>query len=80
LGPASRYWDKLPRSEVEKRPDEPPHFFYFRFQPFFRRSPAFPDSIQMAVGRLKGKTFLIHTPGEFARAIEQLETRAAAGK
>jgi hypothetical protein len=77
LGPASRYWDKVARSEVDKMPDAPPHFFYFRFQPFFRRTAAFAESIQMAVGRLKGKTFLIHTPGELAKAIEQLETKAA---
>jgi hypothetical protein len=81
LGPSSRYWDKLPRSEIEKPREAPPDFYYFRFQPsFFRRVATLPDSIQMAVSRLKGKTSVIYTPGEFARAIEQLETRVTAVK
>ena len=77
LGPASRYWDNLPRDEIQHARAGSPRFFYFRFQPSFRRTAAFPDSIQMAIGRLKGKTSLIHTPGELAKAIEQLETRVA---
>jgi hypothetical protein len=77
LGPASRFWDNLPRDEIQQARAGSPRFFYFRFQPSFRRTTSFPDSIQMAIGRLKGKTSLIHTPGELAKAIEQLETRVA---
>jgi hypothetical protein len=80
IGPASRYWDKLPQSEVEKPPSGSPHFFYLRFQPFFRRVASLPDSIQMAVGRLKGRTAQIHSPGDFAKAIEQIETQLAENK
>jgi hypothetical protein len=32
-----------------------------------------PDTIKSAIARLGGKTILIHTPGEFAKAIERLE-------
>jgi hypothetical protein len=31
------------------------------------------DTIKSAISRLGGKTMLIHTPGEFAKAIERLE-------
>jgi hypothetical protein len=79
LGPASRYWDKLPREEIQPLRAGSPRFFYFRFLPFFHRMAAFPDSIQMAIGRLKGKTSLIYDPGDFAEAIEQLERAVQPG-
>jgi hypothetical protein len=79
LGPASRYWDKLPREEIQQLRAGSPRFFYFRFLPSFRRAAAFPDSIQMAIGRVKGRTSLIYNPGDFARAIDQLERAAEAG-
>ena len=75
IGPMSRYWDKLPQANLEKARDAPPHFFYFQFKPFFRRTANTPDSIQHLVDKLKGKTAIIHSPGEFAKAIEQLESR-----
>ena len=33
----------------------------------------FPNTINHAVNRLKGKIIVIRTPAEFARAIEQIE-------
>jgi hypothetical protein len=36
------------------------------------------DTIKNAMSRLGGKTILIHTPGEFAKAIERLESRKSA--
>lgn len=33
----------------------------------------FPDSVSLAVASLKGKTIPIHTPGQFGKAIEQIE-------
>lgn len=80
IGPMSRYWDKLPQANLEKPRDAAPHFFYFQFKPYFRRTPSMPDSIQHAVDKLKGKTAIIHSPGEFAKAIEQLENRVAGRK
>ncbi|MGO9262793.1 MAG: hypothetical protein ACLQU1_41920 [Bryobacteraceae bacterium] len=35
-----------------------------------------PDSIDQTVRRLKGKTFTIYTPAEFAKAIDEIEHRA----
>ena len=78
LGPSARYEDKLPRGAVEK-PGGGPRFFYFQYRPFLRRVvPVTTDSITAAVNELKGKTLVIHSPGEFAKAIDQLERLAPA--
>ena len=33
----------------------------------------FPDVIHSAVSRMKGKTVIIHSPGDFAKGIDQVE-------
>ena len=80
LGPTARYEDKIPRQSLEKAPGPVPRFFYFQVRPFFRGGrvggplPAvLPDSINSAMSRLNGKVIVIHTPGEFAKAIARLE-------
>jgi hypothetical protein len=80
LGPLSRYTDKIRDINLEKPRDEPPHFFYFQLRPYFRRTANFPDSIHYAVDKVKGKAMVIHSPGEFANAIEQLKSRVAMKK
>ena len=78
LGPQARTYDKVPRDELEKPPVGGPRFFYFQYRPVFLQQQAtFPDTINRAVSRLKGKTVVIHTPGEFAKAIDQMERRPA---
>jgi hypothetical protein len=39
-----------------------------------------PDSISLATAKAKGKTIIVRTPADFARAIEQIERRGSAGK
>jgi hypothetical protein len=39
-----------------------------------------PDSISLATAKAKGKTIIVRTPADFARAIEQIERRGGAGK
>jgi hypothetical protein len=79
LGPMARYEDKVPRQSLEKAPGPLPHFFYFQVLPFFRGGrvgplpPALPDSINSAISRLNGKVVVIHTPGDFAKAITRLK-------
>lgn len=74
LGPPARFSDKLPQAAVEKPRGAGPRFFYLQLQPFFRAMSAnFPDSINFAVAKVKGKTLVIHTPGEFSNAIDQIE-------
>jgi hypothetical protein len=73
LGPAARYWDNMPQSALEKPDGSKPQFFYFQYRPYYRRAATFPDVISLALRRLRGKTVMIHSPHEFARAITQLE-------
>jgi hypothetical protein len=76
LGPASRYGDSVPRAAMERNDSGGPQFFYFQYRPYFRRTTAFPDVISMALRKLRGKTMLIHSPNEFAKAIAQVERQA----
>ena len=85
LGPASRYMDKVPESWLDKPASQAqgPHFFYMQYRPMFPPMQAvLPDTIGSAVSRLRGKTLIIRTPGDFAKAIEQLEKpdRQSAGE
>lgn len=76
LGPASRFSDKV----TQPRPDEKgsaPFFFHFKFQlPSRRAGDSFPDTISQTIGKLKGKTIVVYTPGDFAKAIDQMERYA----
>ena len=79
LGPGTRYFDKLPTSSLEPAAKTPPRFMFFQLHPVFRGGPSpeagFPDSISQTIARLKGKVVHIRTPGDFAKAIRQLESR-----
>lgn len=77
LGPTSRYYDKVPDASLEQRPASAPQFFYFEYKPFLGREAEFPDSVAMAVKKVKGKTMLIHSPDEFARAIREVESQGS---
>ena len=77
LGPVARSLDKPPRDLLEKPEGELPRFFFFRYKPWYRQPSTLPDTLTLAVNRLKGKVLTIHTPAEFAKAIEQLERQAA---
>lgn len=73
LGPEARYFDRVPQASLEKPADGRPQFYYFQIAPFMHPTSSPPDTIKSAVSRLGGKTILIHTPGEFAKAIERME-------
>jgi hypothetical protein len=78
LGPATRFLDKPPPGAWDRVGGARPLFFDFQYKPAFRRSaPTFPDTISLAVSALQGRTFTIYTPGDFAKAIAQLEHRLA---
>jgi len=72
LGPQTRYFDRVPQDSLEKPAGHGPEFYYFQIVPFLSPEAALGDSIKSAVSRLGGKTILIHTPGEFAKAIERV--------
>lgn len=75
LGPVSRYLHKFPDYARPERSDGDPQFYYLQYRPFMRRGEEFADVIQNAVKAMKGKTFVVHSPGEFANALRQVETR-----
>jgi hypothetical protein len=77
LGPAARFEDKVPAELLEQPAAGPTRFFYFQYKPIFRRGGnSFPDIINRTVSTLRGRLWTIHTPAEFAKAIEELEKRA----
>jgi hypothetical protein len=74
LGPMSRYYEKMPDTALDKSTGAGPRFFYFQYRPpSLRMQSTLPDIIHSAVSRLKGKTVVIHSPGDFAKGIEQVE-------
>jgi hypothetical protein len=77
LGPEARYVDKLPPAALEEPHGATPQFFNLQFKPYFRAAPSLPDSISLATAKAKGKTVIIRTPADFAKAIEQIERRGA---
>jgi hypothetical protein len=76
LGPATRYLDGFPPAALEKPSGAAPQFFNFRFKPYLRGDLDLPDSISLATAKVKGKTIIIRTPADFAKAIEQIEISA----
>ena len=78
LGPETRYFDRVPQDSLEKPAGHGQQFYYFQIVPFLRQTAMPADTIKNAMSRLGGKTILIHTPGEFAKAIERLENRKSA--
>jgi hypothetical protein len=77
LGPQARTVDKVPRDELDRPQGTLPRFLYLQYRPFLTQQQAsLPDTINHAVSRLKGRTVIIHTPGDFAKAIEQIERQA----
>ena len=70
LGPTARFFDKVPEFDLSPTA---PRFFYLQYKPFYRRGADFPDSIEFAIKKVRGKAMLIHTPDEFAKAIKQIE-------
>jgi hypothetical protein len=75
LGPRSRFMDRLQHDLLERPQGAAPHFYYLQIRPFFMSGSTVPDTISHAVARLHGKTVSINTPGEFAKAIEQVNRR-----
>ncbi len=83
LGPSTRYLDKIPTASLEEQATGGPRFFYFQYKPYYRRprpTAEFSDSIESAVKRVHGRKFVIHTAGEFAKAIRQVDVRVTAEK
>jgi len=78
LGPATRYLDKLSKLALDTPQGKgPPQFFYFQFKPYLARA-ELSDSLVSAIGKVKGKTSVIRTAADFAKAIKQVQAQVAA--
>jgi hypothetical protein len=75
LGPMARFSDKLPSEDLERPAGATPRFYYLQYRSLFPQGATFPDVITRAVAKLKGKTLVIRSPGDFAKAIEQVERK-----
>ena len=73
LGPTSRYFDRIPAEVLQPPAGRAPKFMNLQIIPVMMAPSTLPDVIRNAIARLGGKTVLVHSPGEFARAIARLE-------
>jgi len=80
LGPAARYFDKLPQASLEEPSGESPRFCYLQYKPYMRARAEVADSIELAVKKVHGKKLEVRTPDDFARAIRQVESQMVARK
>jgi len=80
LGPGTRYFDKLPPSSLEPTAKSPRFMFFncIRLSAADLQRSWFPTA-SADDRRLKGKIVHIRTPGDFAKAIRQLESRTDLG-
>ncbi len=69
LGPTTRYFEKMPAEKLEKGRAR---IFNLQFLPFLRYGNPFPDILDSAARRRKGKSMLLRTPADFAKAIAAL--------
>ena len=74
-GPMSRFYEKFSSPAIEERAVGGPKFFSVQFRPLNTRGAEFSDLLENAVKTLKGKSFVVHTPGEFSKAIQEIESR-----
>jgi hypothetical protein len=77
LGPPTRHADKVPKSMLQEKDSDHPRFFFFRYSPYRLRGAELPDSLAFAMRRIGGKTTVIRTPGDFGKAIEQVQAVVA---
>ncbi len=76
VGPESRFFSSPSAEALEKPPGADARFFYLQYEPPNRLAHAsLPDSIAATVHRLKGKTLIIRTPADLARAIDQVKPK-----
>lgn len=74
LGPGTRFLDRMPTDSVDRPSRVGPQFFYFQLVPMpVFRDAGLTDLIKSALSRVGGKTIVIHSPGDFAKAIDRVE-------
>ena len=74
LGPTTRVTDKIPKVALTSPKEKRPRFYYLEYFPAWRRGSELPDAIHHFTSQYDGTVLKIHSPGEFARAIDRLRT------
>ena len=71
MGPRPHFTDRIPPADLES--SGAPRFLYLQYQPFLHATSQLPDTIRLAVKTMHGKTLVIRTPADFAKALAALE-------
>jgi hypothetical protein len=74
LGPTTRLSGKLPKEPLTVSKEKRPRFYYLEYFPTWRRGSELPDAIHHFTSQYDGTVLKIHSPGEFASAIDRLRT------
>jgi hypothetical protein len=72
LGPTTRLSDKIPKEALTLSREKRPRFYYLEYFPAWRRGSELPDAIHHLTAQCEGTVLKIHSPGEFAGAIDRL--------
>ena len=78
LGPATRVSARIPSNMLPVRKASKPEFFYVDYYPYWLRGTEFPDTLARLTHDLGGSLLKIHSPGELAQAIKEIQTRLEA--
>jgi hypothetical protein len=70
LGPTTRTAQKTPLQVLKNGEPGQPRFYYFEYFPWAGAD--FADSIEYLTSALHGKTFHVHSPGEFGKSLQKL--------
>lgn len=73
LGPRVHMFLKVPSEMIEAREGaRDPQFFDFKYYPHWVRGADFPDSVGYLTKARGGMVYVVHDPGELARAIQRM--------
>jgi hypothetical protein len=72
LGPTTRVSAKIPKDALILPKEKRPRFYYLEYFPAWRRGSELPDAIHHFTAQCDGTVLKIHSPGEFAGAIDRL--------
>jgi hypothetical protein len=74
LGPTSRILSRIPREYLPREKGLRPRLFYLDYCAYWVRNSEFSDSLAHATRDLGGRIMRIHSPGELAKAIHEIQS------
>ena len=75
LGPTTRMRARIPSILLPAPKESKPEFFYIDYCAYGLSTSEFPDTLAQITRQLGGNVLKIHSPGELARAIKEIQTR-----